>query len=256
MDPLVTGTVVQNLEASLQIRNSYFKAAIYAFVVITLVLLIDALNFVPLCVAMIAPLSVVGLTYFMGQQNGLEVNLVQLLLLYLGVALLVSLVLDFHKTIDVMLIQLPPVAGIFMMLGVFALLGVDLNPANLIVLPLILGIGVDDGVHVTHDYYQTASPYRISPSTINGVVLTSLTSIVGFGSLMFASHRGLVSLGTVLVIGVTTCMFASLVTLPAALTLIDRFRNPHTPHESGELVNSEDGEQPQTLALPVPPGRV
>lgn len=109
------------------------------------------------------------------------------------------------------------------MFGLMGLLGVDLNPANLIVLPLVLGIGVDDGVHVIHDFREQRGNYKTSSSTINAIVLTSLTSMIGFGSMMVASHRGLYSVGMVLVIGVGSCLLVSLVTLPALLTVISNF---------------------------------
>ena len=111
------------------------------------------------------------------------------------------------------------------MFGILGICNIDLNPANLIVLPLILGIGVDDGVHVIHDFRMQTGPYRTSPSTINAIMLTSLTSMIGFGSMLVAAHRGLASLGLVLVIGVGSCLFVSLVTLPAILTLADRMKS-------------------------------
>lgn len=109
------------------------------------------------------------------------------------------------------------------MFGVFGLAGIKLNPANLIVLPLVLGIGVDDGVHVVHDFRQQAGKgYRTSNSTINAIIMTSLTTMTGFASLMLASHQGLFSVGLVMVIGVGSCLFVSLVALPPVLTLISR----------------------------------
>ncbi|MEW4491071.1 MMPL family transporter [Thalassoglobus sp. JC818] len=225
VDPLITGTPIQNFEAARQIRNSYFDAAIYALVVVTLILLIDAISLGPLCVTLIAPLAVVGFTHFMSQHAGEESNIAHLLALYTIVAILVAFVFDFESTRNVILTLLPPIAGGFLMFGIFAMTNIDLNPANLIVLPLILGIGVDDGVHVTHDFRLTRGPYETSPSTINAVTLTSLTSMMGFGSMLVAAHQGLVSLGLVLVIGVGSCLFVSLVTLPAILTLIDRGRS-------------------------------
>ena len=111
------------------------------------------------------------------------------------------------------------------MFGVLRQMHVDLNPANLIVLPLLLGIGVDGGVHVIHDFrLQTKRRYRISPSIINSLVLTSTTTMVGFGSMLLAAHRGLYTFGLVLTIGVGSCVFVSLVPLPAILTLLDRRR--------------------------------
>jgi uncharacterized protein len=108
--------------------------------------------------------------------------------------------------------------------GILASLGISFNPANLILLPLILGIGVDDGVHVLHDFHSQPGSYRVSPSTMNAIVLTSLTSMIGFGSMMIAAHRGLYSVGLVLVIGVGSCLFVSLVPLPAILTILRRMR--------------------------------
>jgi predicted RND superfamily exporter protein len=122
-----------------------------------------------------------------------------------------------------------------------------LNPANLIVLPLILGIGVDDGVHVIHDFRMQSGRYETSSSTINAIMLTSLTSMIGFGSMMFAAHRGLASLGLVLVIGVGSCLFVSLVTLPAILTLVSR-RRQSTGSEAPGSPNQPDGagDSPRT----------
>ncbi|HBO42763.1 MAG TPA: hypothetical protein DD670_02255 [Planctomycetaceae bacterium] len=64
----------------------------------------------------------------------------------------------------------------------------------------------------------------MSPSTASAVLITSLTTIVGFGSLMIANHQGLQSLGRVLTIGVSSCLFSSLVMLPALLTWATRHR--------------------------------
>ena len=117
---------------------------------------------------------------------------------------------------------------------------IDLNPANLIVLPLILEIGVDDGVHVVHDFRMKRGDYKTSPSTINAIVMTSLTSMIGFGSMMVATHRGLYSVGLVLVIGVGCCLFVSLVTLPALLTWISNRA------QNADSVSMEDSDNRQS----------
>jgi predicted RND superfamily exporter protein len=137
-------------------------------------------------------------------------------------AIAIAAIFDFRNLRDVLLAMIPPIAGGLLMFGFLAYLEISLNPANLIVLPLVLGIGVDDGVHVIHDYRAQGKNYRTSPSTMNAIVLTSLTSMIGFGSMMVAAHRGLYSVGLVLVIGVGSCLFVSLVTLPALLTLLSR----------------------------------
>jgi hypothetical protein len=140
-------------------------------------------------------------------------------------ALLVILVVlwfDFRSFRHALLAALPLAMGMAQTFGLMGLLGIDLNPANLIGIPLVLGIAVDYGVHIVHDSLERPGPYRISPSTANSVLVDALTTILGFGALMVASHRGLESLGRLLTLGVTTCTVTSLVFLPAVLRLLHR----------------------------------
>jgi hopanoid biosynthesis associated RND transporter like protein HpnN len=150
--------------------------------------------------------------------------------LYALVAVSVVLLLDFQSTRCMLLALLPMALGLTQLLGVMGWLNVPLNPANLIVLPLILGIGIDDGVHVVHDFRRQRGRYRLSTSTAAAVLITSLTTMMGFGSLMLAGHRGLQSLGRVLTIGVCCCMVTSLVLLPAVLAWATR----HSREENGQ----------------------
>jgi len=143
---------------------------------------------------------------------------------YALAAILIVLYIDFRSLRYTLLAMLPLGLGMTQLFGVLGILNVPLNPANMIVLPLILGIGVDDGVHVVHDFRRQKGRYRMNSSTASAVLITSLTTMVGFGSLMIASHRGLQSLGRVLTIGVSCCLFSSLVMLPALLSWLTRHR--------------------------------
>ena len=226
VDPDVTGTPLQNYEASRQIFESYKSAAIYALAVICIVLLIDFLHRDHKLLTLLPPLVVVTLSAMIVSTRGGTIDPVMLVIGFVGMAVAIAAILDFRNLCDAAFAMIPPITGGLLMLGVLGLTGIDLNPANLIVLPLVLGIGVDDGVHVVHDYrMQRRGEYRTSSSTINAIVLTSLTSMIGFGSMMFAAHRGLFSVGLVLVIGIGSCLFVSLVTLPAMLTLADRMKS-------------------------------
>jgi predicted RND superfamily exporter protein len=82
------------------------------------------------------------------------------------------------------------------------------------------------------------------------VILTSTTTIVGFASMLGASHQGLVSIGLVLVIGVTCCMFVSLVTLPAILTLISRSSSAAQAGAPDDAGDSEEASRPHILPMP------
>jgi hypothetical protein len=157
------------------------------------------------------------------------------LLVILGV-----LVLDFKSLHYAALAALPLGVGVLQMFGLLGVLDIPLNPANLIALPLILGIGVDYGVHIVHEFRESDGPYRISPGTAVAVLVDALTTLVGFGSLMIASHQGLQSLGRVLTLGVTCCLFTSLIMLPALLTYLTRNRKPAVV----DVVQMPPSEQP------------
>ena len=220
IDPDMTGTPIQNFEASQQIMSSYEKTAFYAFAIVLFVLLIDFLGYQQKALVLLPPLAVlifIGVACHIRQQ---PINISMLVMMYLGMVVFLGAILDFTNFRDALLALLPAIGGAILMFGILALLKIDLNPANLIVLPLVLGIGVDDGVHIIHDFRSQRRGYETSSSIINGILLTSFTTIIGFGSLILATHQGLSSVGKVLAIGVACCLFVSLVPLPAILTLI------------------------------------
>ena len=165
--------------------------------------------------------------------------------LYSLVVILAVLWLDFRSVKHALLAALPLALGLLQTFGLMGLVGIDLNAANLIGVPLILGIAVDYGVHIVHDALERPGPYRISASTANSVLVDALTTILGFGALMVASHRGLESLGRLLTLGVTTCTVTSLVFLPALLNVI-----PCGPAaDAGDHdAEADDEEPPASLA--------
>jgi predicted exporter len=133
----------------------------------------------------------------------------------------VCLVLVWHlrRLSWVLLAALPTVLGMVQLFGLLGWLQIPLNPANIIVLPLIIGIGIDDGVHVVHELRRSPASVGLSGPTTTGIVITSLTSMVGFGSLIFARHEGLRSLGRVVALGIACCMVTSAVLLPCLVRL-------------------------------------
>jgi predicted RND superfamily exporter protein len=155
------------------------------------------------------------------------------------------LVLDFKNLRHALLAVMPLGIGVFQMFGLLGLLGIPLNPANLIALPLILGIGVDYGVHIVHEFRECRGPYRMSPGTAVAVLVDALTTLVGFGSLMIATHQGLQSLGRVLTLGVTCCLFTSLVMLPAALVWLTRNRRQPLPADPGMPLERFSADEPR-----------
>ncbi len=133
------------------------------------------------------------------------------------------LLLDFRKISYAVLAMIPLIVGVIWMLGTMQLLGLQLTMVNLMGLPLIIGIGIDDGVHILHRYQIEGRGHirAVFSSTGKAVLLTSLTTMLAFGSLFFATYRGLGSLGTALFIGVGTCYLTSTIILPALLGLLE-----------------------------------
>ena len=105
------------------------------------------------------------------------------------------------------------------------LLGMTYNYMNLITTPIILGIGIDDGVHALHRYWErggngvddVAASFQFVGKAI---LLTSLTTMIGFGSVAFYEMRGMASFGQVLFMGVGACFLATVLVLPAAIRMV------------------------------------
>jgi predicted RND superfamily exporter protein len=109
------------------------------------------------------------------------------------------------------------------MLGIMGLFDIPFNPANIMTLPLIVGIGVTNGIHILNRFAEEQHPSILARSTGKAVLVSGLTTIAGFGSLIIAEHQGIRSLGIVMATGVTTCMVVGLTFLPAILNLLDRY---------------------------------
>jgi len=146
--------------------------------------------------------------------------------IYALLAIVLILSFDFRSGRYLLLALLPLTVGMVMALGILRLVGASLNPANLVALPLIVGVGVDNGVHVLHDFRtrQRGRFYLMTRATGRGILVAALTTIIGFASLMVSRHEGMFDLGLILSLGVACCMLTSLILLPAVLGLLDLTR--------------------------------
>ncbi|HWG46381.1 MAG TPA: MMPL family transporter [Gemmataceae bacterium] len=159
--------------------------------------------------------------------------------IYAFLVIVAVLWIDFRSWKRTAVAVAPLVMSVLFSLGILGLFGVPLNPANMIAFPLILGVGVDNGVHVLHDYLlrRRKQCSTISYAIGRGVLVKALTTMIGFGTLMISSERGLVGLGLILTLGVGCSMLTALVFLPAILHLRTPRRTPavlpmETPAES------------------------
>lgn len=124
-------------------------------------------------------------------------------------------------------VLLPLLLAGLVTVGVSVAFGMPFNFANLITLPLLLGVGVDNGIHMVHRY-RTGAPGSslLRTSTARAVLVSFLTTIFSFGNLAFSPHRGMASMGRLLAIGMATVLAATLVLLPLLLRTGSAERDP------------------------------
>jgi predicted RND superfamily exporter protein len=113
------------------------------------------------------------------------------------------------------------VVGVVWMLGAMAALRIKLNFFNFVALPTTFGIAVDYAINVW-ERWRLSGDLRATLRTTGGAVfLCSLTTIIGYATLIVADNRALVSFGKLAILGELTCVIASLIVLPATI-LLDR----------------------------------
>jgi predicted RND superfamily exporter protein len=154
-------------------------------------------------------------------RDGLERSAV-----YAALIILLLLLVDFRALRPTLLALFPIVLGLVWMVGAMNAFDIGYNFANVIAIPLILGIGIDSGVHVVHRWLQGTAPTDLPATTGKAVIVSSLTTIIGFGALLASDHGGIRSLGLTLTIGVAASMIGASLVLPALLEAIRRLREP------------------------------
>ena len=147
-----------------------------------------------------------------------------------GIALFVMMVLavDLRSPKWIILALTPVSVGTILTFGILCWANVSFSVMTLLVLPLILGLGVDDGLHVVHRLREdpTLSPHKATVSVTKAITMTTLTTCASFGILLATNHPGLESMATTLLVGLPICLLTS-VTLVPALSVILKLRVHH-----------------------------
>ncbi|SFM83110.1 MMPL family transporter [Nitrosomonas communis] len=127
-------------------------------------------------------------------------------------------VLVIHRSLkDTVLILLPLLIMAIFIGASTVLLDIAFNFANIIVIPLLLGLGVNSGIYIMHRLHSMPNKEQdvLKTSTARGVILGNLTTLCSFVSMAFSPHLGLASMGLLLSIGLTLIILISLLVLPA-----------------------------------------
>ena len=137
--------------------------------------------------------------------------------------------LDYRRLWDTILTLVPLLVGLVWMLGGMVLMGANMNFMNIFVSTMIIGIGVDYGIHMIHRYRELGEQSEEElmagfVETGKAIVLAALSTTVGFGSLSLSHYPGLQSMGKVAILGALSTGLVAITLLPAYLLLRYRKR--------------------------------
>jgi hypothetical protein len=138
-----------------------------------------------------------------------------------SLAVFLLLIAHFRAVRKALLAMTPVLCSMVWTLGAMSLFGMPLNFLSALVIPLIVGLGIDDGIHILQRYYESARSNieDAVEQTGRAVAFTSLTTILAFSTFFFASFRGIREIGIVAVMGIGFALIAALVFVPALLKL-------------------------------------
>ncbi|KLO22443.1 MULTISPECIES: efflux RND transporter permease subunit [unclassified Marinitoga] len=142
---------------------------------------------------------------------------------FLVFILIFFIVLFYFRKLKITLLTLTPVVlGTLWLINFMLLFNIKFNIANIVVIPLILGIGIDDGIHMIHSYIANRSINKMLKQSGKAVIITSITSMVGFGSLYFVKDPLVSQMGFLLFFGILFCLIISLTVLPIFIQLFKK----------------------------------
>lgn len=144
--------------------------------------------------------------------------------LIIGLALLglVIILLYFLRRLVAMITVLVPLClAVLWTCGIYVALGLKLNFYNVVVVPLLFGMGIDHGIHIYTRFVEGRGRHiaRVIRETGSAITAATVTTLVGFAGLFFADNVGLNTMGTLAIIGMALALVAATLTLPAMLHL-------------------------------------
>ncbi|MBN2496214.1 MAG: MMPL family transporter [Deltaproteobacteria bacterium] len=137
---------------------------------------------------------------------------------------------------SVVIASLPLVVGGGWMMALMAGLGIEFNYANIIGLPLVMGLAMDYGVWFAHrrDDMPEQSPWTVARVAGRAILLAAGTTLAGLGAITLASYKGVASMGVAITLGLVSCVLAALLISPAIAQLLFRGRAGAEPGQKSE----------------------
>ena len=137
------------------------------------------------------------------------------------IAIYLILIADLKSIKYATLSIVPMIMTVIMMLGIMGWIGFKLDVVNIIAVPLIVGIGIDDGVHIVHRYRIEESVFMTIRSTGKAITLTTITTMAAFGTLMMSKYMGFVNFSILITMGVGLAYLMTLFFLFCTLAIVD-----------------------------------
>lgn len=138
---------------------------------------------------------------------------------FFGILLFVVVILavDLRQWRMVVLALIPVLVGTTVTFGALCWIGHPFNVMSTLVVPLIIGLGVDDGIHVVHRLKEDRHiPPEVAAASVGkAIVMTTATTCSSFVMLLFTDHAGMEGMSLIMLIGLPLCLLASVTTLPA-----------------------------------------
>ncbi len=139
------------------------------------------------------------------------------------IVVFIVIMLSFGSFRWTLIALIPLIVGLLWLFGILLIFGLKFNFYNLVVLPAILGIGCDNGVHLAHRFRDEGKKnmWEVLSSTGQHITMGSVTTMMGFAGLLFTNHPGLNSIGTMAVIGIGMTLLAALTFLPSMVQVLE-----------------------------------
>lgn len=171
-----------------------------------------------------------GTTYYAGSTSIVAATMLDLMrtespymVIATFIVVFICIALSFRSMRWTLIALIPLIIGLLWLFGIQLLFGLKFNFYNLVVLPAILGIGCDNGVHLAHRYREEGkkSMWAVLSSTGQHITIGSLTTMLGFAGLLFTNHPGLRSIGVMAVIGIGMTLLTALTFLPSIVQFLE-----------------------------------
>ncbi len=140
-------------------------------------------------------------------------------------AIFLVLLVDFRSLKHALVVMAPLALGIVCIAGGMSLFDIKLNFTNGVVIPCMVGIGIDNAIHIYHRYLEEgpgSAPIVLRHSA-SATMLASFTTMMGFGAMIIAHHRGIRSVAELALLGITTTYFCTSVVFPLAIQTYEEF---------------------------------